>query len=252
MNGDEEGARFDYLASNRVNGRNGRMKKPVDDHPSLHAAVIACAFIAAAVIILGSLSGDENSSLEAWVNRYQTLITGFFAIGAAYVTISQMQKTDSESERRHRELVRLQMRSERLIIERMLFPQFGELREHYKSLRGSLLDPMLAHGQPDRGNDRFFEFADSSMDMKNTCNEIIGILGRPAWVEAQSLFGGLLMHHQRELAHRLSAAIDYLPVIARYSSEETERRCGEEWRAAEATASAEHKSWRRTVGSQTL
>jgi hypothetical protein len=91
---------------------------PPNSEPTLPAAVIACAIIAAVAIIVASIGDEESTSPETWVYRYQTLIGGLAAIFAAYVTIAQMRHSDERQEARHRELVALGNRRDTLAVAR--------------------------------------------------------------------------------------------------------------------------------------
>lgn len=68
-------------------------------------------------ILAATFHDDTVTSFERWVRDYQTLISGFAAIFAAYVTVTQMQQSDDRQEERHRELVRLgQARDDQAIL----------------------------------------------------------------------------------------------------------------------------------------
>ncbi|RVI59082.1 hypothetical protein [Sinorhizobium medicae] len=215
------------------------MKKPADHDPSLHPAVVACALIAAAVIMLASLTGD-GKSLEAWVNRYQTLITGFFAVGAAYLTVWQMRKTDAESERRHQELASLQMRADRLRMERASNPQLADLRacvqsvdllcnETMKAPEGRVFTSYLTgEWAPPKPNEWAFQL--SALQ-----KELTEILARPQFEAGEALFHGELAERvfglRREtltIGPTLGEAIQHLS--EEFPSEESEFRFGEWYR----------------------
>lgn len=207
--------------------------QPSDNQPELPAAVIACALIVASVFIVASLA-DEKNSQDGWVYRYQTLITGVFAVGAAYLTVWQMRNTDAESERRHRELARLQVRSERLKIERMLFPQFGELREHYKQLKKFTLPSLIITASEEAKNEAFFAFADEGGAIERTSLAITQILSREAWAGAEPLFGGFLRYELERLTEDLNKLTWQGKMIRQYSSEKAKsRRIGDAWKTSE-------------------
>ncbi|MBB2715606.1 hypothetical protein EFR00_25035 [Rhizobium sophoriradicis] len=58
----------------------------------------------------------------AWVDKFQTLITGVAAVAAAYLAIRQSQITDANSDRRHDQLMELSLRPIRLKIDRTVRP----------------------------------------------------------------------------------------------------------------------------------
>ncbi len=154
---------------------------------------------------------DDKATGETWLFRYQTLLTGIFAIGAAFVTVKQMQKTDEQSERRHQELARLQVRAEKLKIERMLLPQFQQLRLHYKELlhiqrkeKGNFLD-WLEDGEVP--HDQILRAADELVSVGNDLSVIREILDRVHWRAAADLFGGELQFAEERLKKRLDIAL---------------------------------------------
>ncbi|KEC73928.1 hypothetical protein RLPCCGM1_c2047 [Rhizobium leguminosarum bv. phaseoli CCGM1] len=62
---------------------------------------------------------------DAWRNAiydFQTLITGVSAVVAAYLAIKQSQVIEANSERRHQQLLELNLRPARLMISRSVFP----------------------------------------------------------------------------------------------------------------------------------
>lgn len=56
-----------------------------------------------------------------WLYDFQSLIGGILAIVAAAFTVLQMRLSDERSERRHKEILQLQLRSDGLRLERMYF-----------------------------------------------------------------------------------------------------------------------------------
>lgn len=160
------------------------MKEP-DDDPSLHAAVIASAIIAVAIIAFASLADEETKSLSAWVHGYQTLITGFFAIAAAYLTVRQMRNSDAESERRHAELVGLSLRSDKLRVERALVPQAAELLTAAERLH-EMIEFLRSDHKPDLGA----TFCRNAFHISELVDEIYDVLERDQMHEASELFDG--------------------------------------------------------------
>lgn len=68
-------------------------------------------------ISVGVMIADSTTG-EGWLFRWQTLVAGLLAVGAAAITVSQMQWTDDRQELRHRDLIKLAVRSDRLKLER--------------------------------------------------------------------------------------------------------------------------------------
>lgn len=95
-----------------------------------------------AVVIIPTF-GNEDDPWTRYVNRYQTLITGIFAIGAAYFTIAAMQSSEERQERRHRQSLAVSVRYDRLAVLRLVrFIDTGlqrieiELQDYAKMIEG--------------------------------------------------------------------------------------------------------------------
>ena len=85
-------------------------------------------YVTAAVLIDWLQSIDWAKDNDFWLYRWQTLIAGLLAVVAATGTIYMMARTDSEQQRRHDDLLGLNLRSDRLRIRRATTPTVGELR----------------------------------------------------------------------------------------------------------------------------
>jgi hypothetical protein len=92
-------------------------------------------------LLLPAVFGEprtENSTGDAWRNfiyDFQTLLTGFFAVAAAFVTFYQMQKFDAQSAKRHEEQVKLAFRPDVLLMERAYSPSVETIREWRDDMR---------------------------------------------------------------------------------------------------------------------
>ncbi len=78
------------------------------------------ALVAFTALIVPTAFGDIAK--DGWVKyiyNYQTLLTGILAVAAAFVTVRQMRASDALSEQRHRQLIRFQVRNDRMAIERI-------------------------------------------------------------------------------------------------------------------------------------
>lgn len=58
-----------------------------------------------------------------YIERFQTLIGGLAAVGAAFITIQQMRKSDERADKRHEDLMRLQLKGEVEAV-KLLFNRF--------------------------------------------------------------------------------------------------------------------------------
>ena len=101
------------------------------------------AVVAGSALIPAILFGEprrivDQTGGDPWRNiifDFQTLFTGMAAVAAATWTVFTMERTDARQERRHRELVRLSLRSDRLLVERMLHPAVDLLPDYLTDMR---------------------------------------------------------------------------------------------------------------------
>ncbi|MGM5088024.1 hypothetical protein ACD589_15170 [Rhizobium sp. 814_E9_N1_1] len=144
---------------------------------------------------------------QAWISQFQGLITGLAAVGAAAFTIAKMEKTirvmertDSASERRHRQLMRLSLRADKLRIERMYFPHSRELQTLHRKLT-ELADITAANDTQ--------KIDPIRLELELTADSVRSIVSGEEWKAAGNLFGGILTHQVKDLlsaAHRLGYA----------------------------------------------
>ncbi|MGO7593764.1 hypothetical protein [Rhizobium leguminosarum] len=163
--------------------------------PHSRGAIIVCGFVVAFMATLPPVAfGGPSGALATFINQYQTLITGIAAVGAAYLTVRQMRATDSEAQRRHEEIAQLMIRADKLRIERMLFPQFAELRVLYKQLRDMKFPSPL-----DDSPEALRQLEDLKQPGQVIALDIGKIIGRESWTSATDLYGGLLTEDIRKL-----------------------------------------------------
>ena len=158
----------------------------------------AIAFIIVVLFSLFWVTKGEASSANKFIYDYQTLITGIAAVFAAGYTVRQMRITDEMSEKRHRELVSLQLRADRLRVERSLFPALGDLEDSFKKVRDINLSVVqkILDDEPD--NARLL-----IESLERACFDAISILGSSQFKAAEDLFDG-------DLTLRYSVAYDEL------------------------------------------
>lgn len=176
------------------------------------SAVIICAAIGPPVLFGAAPGKPDRKGGDPWRNMiedFQTLLTGIFAVGAAYVTVRQMQISDQKSDVRHQELVRLGLRFDRLIVERMLYPQFGQLRECYRSLRSYELEGY------DESDEAAYveEIKRSSESFRNLAVWTRNVVYSPNWQAARHLFGGTLSHDEAILTALCNELQDHAVLI---------------------------------------
>lgn len=96
--------------------------------------------VALFVVLNTVILGDENNGLWLFVFKFQTLITGVFAIIAALITVRTMRITDEKQELRHRELMSLNLRRDRMIVARAAKPQLEEIIDIRKLIDNTIND----------------------------------------------------------------------------------------------------------------
>jgi hypothetical protein len=168
--------------------------------------VVLVLAIAAAIllpVLFGLPRGVAGQAGDGWRNfiyDFQTLIGGGAAIVAAWLTVRQMRITDEKSEARHRELVSLQIRADRLRVERLLYPSLDELSEKLEPFSARSFDVLseLAKSEPNAA-----VFAVN--DFRNDCHHVVEILNRRTLKNALDLLSGSMTHtYERTLAHFLT------------------------------------------------
>lgn len=101
-------------------------------------------------VCIGGMASDVSSA-ERSLSDWQTLIAGFFAVAAAAWTVGEMRKQDQSQQARHEELMKLNLRSDRLRVMRAANPYAAELRARGNDLALAVesLDLALANFSPE-------------------------------------------------------------------------------------------------------
>jgi hypothetical protein len=161
-------------------------------------------------IVMVMMFGGQSDPMTIWLKDWSTLIAGLAAVVAAVMTVYQMRQTDEgqqmrfreaeeRQEDRHRQLVRLTLRSDQLRAERATFPTALDVRIWLDDLARFRLRH-AAIGE-DIGE---LQMGDSS-EVARLAFALQGILKRRSLVEATDLY-----------SHRLSLIYDDL--VARTDS----------------------------------
>ncbi|MEH7868770.1 hypothetical protein V7795_16540 [Rhizobium laguerreae] len=121
---------------------------------------------------------------------FQTLITGLAAVGAAYLTIRQSQSAlalsreiEQKSELRHRQMMALTLRADRLKVSRSVEPFLPAIIQAIADLKSII----SRTGLEDVGSQMQF-----AAEVENFANAIAQIIGNPQMKEAYELFEGKL------------------------------------------------------------
>ncbi|RVJ75110.1 hypothetical protein [Sinorhizobium medicae] len=151
---------------------------------------LAVALLAAVVppILFGDAPKfDDRSGGDAWRNTiydFQTLFTGLAAVAAAAMTILVMERTDARQEERHRELVQLSLRADRLRISRAVHPQLDELPYFFEDI------DQLCHaftGDPSKIRKSIY---DDPPQYARIIKNLLVFMNRTDFREARPLFDG--------------------------------------------------------------
>lgn len=159
-------------------------------------------------VLVGFAVFDLYILIDYWIGAaafagglkdWSTMVTGILAVGAALYTVRQMKITEKLQGERHDALMRLNVKSDRLKVQRAAWP-------HSQSLNVAIWDTdvKLADWKPDADPDtKFIE------DVYKRLQEISALVNLSAFVEAAPLFEPSLNFHYDRLkvtAWQLSAA----------------------------------------------
>lgn len=152
------------------------------------AIVVATAIVLPVVFgvprnVEGSTGGDSWRNL---IYDFQTLITGIAAVLAAAITIRTMEKTDRESDRRHRQLMELTLRPDRLKVSRSVEPFLPAIIQAIADLN-NIIHPTGIDETKEVGSQMVY-----AAGVENYTTALMQILGNPQLNEAYQLFEGKL------------------------------------------------------------
>ncbi|APO76084.1 hypothetical protein AM571_CH03290 [Rhizobium etli 8C-3] len=159
-------------------------------------AIIVGLGLALPVLFGESPTVDDRKGGNPWRNAiydFQTLITGFAAVGAAYATVRAMQKTDKKADKRHRDLMELSLRSDRLKVDRAINPFVDLLSEHEEHI-GSLVR-ILAKADGEAAVDLYREYG----YFGRQAGGLLALLGSPQLHQADDLLDGNSAHSLERL-----------------------------------------------------
>ncbi len=121
-----------------------------------------------------SIGFEPINPWRDWLYDFQSLIGGIFAIVAAAFTVLQMRISDERSERRHKEVLQLQLRADGLRLERMYFALHPFLNTADNLFDGEFIPGMLA-------NDRLLHMDTQKLETLWAEIEIL-------WLEIEEVF----------------------------------------------------------------
>jgi hypothetical protein len=184
--------------------------------PAASPLVVALMIAASVSVLIATFQANDNP-VTRWVSTYQTLIGGIFAIFAAYVTVYQMRDSDFENDRRHRELMSLGLRADRLRLDRAFS------RNHIlRSQAGEVALPaaqLLGTDSLEEMHMKLMSFSTPCKEARDRLNTFRPALEAPAIVACMDLFDGEILnsYHRLQLATRaLYGNLDTIAGAARH------------------------------------
>jgi len=177
----------------------------------------AAILVVATALLIPAVAGGIGDPWGKFVSDYQTLITGLAAVGAATWTISVMEKTDARQGERHAQLVELSLRSDRLAVERAVYPQVLGLSQAgyaFARLKTEMLKINTLRGQ-------LGLIVQEAYWVETSCRDLVALLERAQLVEGSRLFDGILtykLHWLRENSKEAQALLETFSRGSRYTA----------------------------------
>lgn len=149
-----------------------------------NAILVAAGMTLFMTVLPPALIGGAEGSAWAFVKEFQTLITGILAVSAAFITIRQMQVADSNSDRRHVELLQLSLRSDRRRVHRMMRPWGAVIPAYLRNLKKEA-EPFFAAQTED---DRRALLTKNWEAVETKIVDIVELFDHPSFVDARDLY----------------------------------------------------------------
>jgi hypothetical protein len=132
--------------------------------------------------------GEDPEKWQRFIYNYQTLIGGVLAVVAAVITVLVMIIVDRRQASRHNELVALNLRQDKLRLERLLVPQFKSLWFQVEKLRPPS-SAVLAVSEQGKGFPKLEEYV---QEVVEAAHEVRDCLQAESWKASMDLFDGTL------------------------------------------------------------
>jgi hypothetical protein len=154
-------------------------------------AIFACLAVTAFMVMIPpAMLGGREDTLGHFLYDYQTLITGFAAVGAAFVTVWKMTETEIAQGRRHQQSIDLAQRADRIALERAINPQLKDLASVHASLQA--LDLSKDRFNDDRGDPEWRLVSSICGPYLRALRSFKEICSRQAFIDGRKLFDGEL------------------------------------------------------------
>lgn len=144
------------------------------------ASDAAIAVLLLAVGMLLGLAAATDTDAESWLKHWDTLVAGILAVIAAAVTVLTMMKIDAAQQRRHDDLLKMNMRADRLKAERAAAHAPAELLRALGAIQGAAT--------------LFMEQPTSTGPLETAIQRIRNILIAETVIDVKPLFGGDLAY----------------------------------------------------------
>ncbi|RJG46463.1 hypothetical protein [Mesorhizobium sp. DCY119] len=187
------------------------------------AVLQACSnVISIAIGIFLGLALADISAGERDLWEWQTLIAGILAVAAAGITVFQMQRIDARQHERHGEVMALNLRADRLRIQRATVPAASDFRKWSQEMTARLKLYQDEKSDPDVFKPSF----ETMGNLSDKAGQINTLLLGKGLKAAEDLYGPELTQRLAEarsgwvnLNEQLNAAKSYLNVSGISSSD---------------------------------
>lgn len=187
--------------------------------------IVLCAVILPPIFFGEPRVVDGEHGGDSWRNilyDFQTLFTGILALGAAALTIVQSRLVDERQQKRHNDLLELQMRPDKLRVERA-YVAYDQVKKCNMFISGWQVPPVRNDGERFSAD----EYRNLGM-IAHIARQMSVELAREEIHQIRDLFDGSLHSHYDQLKRDLDRFSDLLKVLSKSDGQavDTEVRPG--------------------------
>ena len=176
------------------------------------AGIVLCAVILPPIFFGEPRIVDGQSGGDSWRNvlyDFQTLFTGILALGAAALTIVQSRLVDERQQKRHNDLLELQMRPDKLRVERA-YVAYDQVKKCNMLISGWHVPPVRNDGERFSA-DEYRNLGAIAHIARQMSLELV----REEMHQIRDLFDGSLHSHYDQLKRDLERFADILKVLSK-------------------------------------
>lgn len=143
-----------------------------ETHKSRMVTLVVIVILAAT--LPAAMFGEPGDGYFDFLDKFQTLLTGLLAVGAAGYTINEMVRSDARQEQRHRETIEISMLPSKLAVARVAEFLPGRLRHfcnHFRRFSETLNEETL---QPQWDKETITLAVQVCMIARNLRREVLG------------------------------------------------------------------------------